>query len=137
MMRLTLLSAIAILLTACSAERAPLVATDITVKRPMPGMQMSAGYLTFANNSTQAITLTHVTRPQFATVELHESVVEDGIARMYPLADLTVLAGTTVKFEPGGKHLMLMRPVGEFESVTLEFHTVDAVILTLDVALSD
>jgi copper(I)-binding protein len=100
-------------------------------------MQMSAGYLTFTNNSAQSITLTHVTSPQFGAVEMHESVVEDGMARMYPLGDLTILAGTTVQFEPGGKHLMLMRPVGEFESVTLEFHADNAVILTLNVALSD
>jgi len=137
MMRLTLLSAIAIVVAACSAERAPLVATDVTVKRPMPGMQMTAGYLTFTNNSTQAITLTNVTSPQFGVVEMHESVVEDGMARMYPLGDLTILAGTTVHFEPGGKHLMLMRPVGEFESVTLEFHAGDAVVLTLNASLSD
>jgi copper(I)-binding protein len=137
MMRLILLSAIAILLVACSTERAPLVAADVIVKRPLPGMQMSAGYLTFTNNSAQAITLTDVTSPQFAAVEMHESVVEDGIARMYPLGDLTILAGTTVRFEPGGKHLMLMRPIGEFESVTIEFHADDAIILTLDVALTD
>lgn len=137
MMRLTLLSAIAILLTACSAERAPLVAADVIVKRPMPGMQMTAGYLTLTNNSTQAITLTQVTSPQFGAVEMHESVVEDGMARMYPLGELTILAGTTVQFVPGGKHLMLMRPVDEIESVTLELHADDAVVLTLNVALSD
>ena len=136
-MRSTLLSAVAILLTACSTERAPLVATDVIVKRPMPGMQMTAGYLTFTNNSTQAITLTHVASPQFGAVEMHESVVEDGMARMYPLGDLTILAGTSVEFEPGGKHLMLMRPVDEFESVTLEFYADNTVILTLNVALSD
>jgi copper(I)-binding protein len=137
MMRLTLISAFAILLAACSTERAPLVATDVTVKRPMPGMQMTAGYLSFTNNSAQPITLTNVTSSQFDVVEMHESVIEDGMARMYPLGDLTIVAGATVLFEPGGKHLMLMRPVGDFETVTLEFHTDDAVILTLNVALSD
>ena len=136
-MRLVLFSAIAILVAACSAERAPLVATDVIVKRPMPGMQMTAGYLTFSNNSSQAITLTHVMSPQFGAVEMHESVVEDGMARMYPLGDLTILAGTSVKFEPGGKHLMLMRPVDEFDSVMLEFYADEAVVLTLNVALSD
>ena len=103
----------------------------------MPGMQMTAGYLTFSNNSSQAITLTHVTSPQFGAVEMHESVVEDGMARMYPLGDLTILAGTSVKFEPGGKHLMLMRPVDEFDTVMLEFYADEAVVLTLNVALSD
>jgi len=136
-LRLLLTFTIAVLLATCSVERAPLVATDVTVKQPMPGMQMTAGYFTLTNNATQAINVTHITSPQFASVEMHESVVEDGMARMYPLGELTILAGTTVQFEPGGKHLMLMRPVDNLESVTLEFHADDAIILTLNVALSD
>jgi copper(I)-binding protein len=89
------------------------------------------------NNTTQAIKITQVSSPQFDSVEMHESVVEDGMARMYALGDLTILAGRTVQFEPGAKHLMLMRPVGEFETVTLEFHADKAIVLTLNVALSD
>ena len=136
-MRLTLVSAVAILVTACSIESAPLVATDVMIKQPMPGMQMTAGYLTLTNNTTQAIRITQVTSPQFDSVEMHESVVEDGMARMYPLGDLTILAGKAVNFEPGGKHLMLTRPVGEFEAVTLEFRAGKAIVLTLNIALSD
>jgi copper(I)-binding protein len=139
-MRLTRFTAVAILamfISACSIERVPLVATDVSIKQPMPGMQMTAGYLTLSNNTTQAIKITQVSSPQFDSVEMHESVVEDGMARMYPLGDLTILAGKTVQFEPGGKHLMLMRPVGEFETVTLEFHAGKAIVLTLNVALSD
>jgi len=139
-MRLTRLTAVAILamfIFACSIERVPLVATDVSIKQPMPGMQMTAGYLTLSNNTTQAIKITQVSSPQFDSVEMHESVVEDGMARMYPLGDLTILAGRTVQFEPGAKHLMLMRPVGEFETVTLEFHADKAIVLTLNVALSD
>jgi len=140
MMRLTLVAAVAILamaVSACSIEHAPLVATDVSIRQPVPGMQVTAGYLTLTNNTTQAIRISHVTSPQFDSVEMHESVIEDGMARMYPLADLTILAGKTVIFEPGGKHLMLMRPVGEFKTVTLEFYADKAIVLTLNVALSD
>lgn len=139
-MRLALISAAAILAmfgSACSIEHAPLVATDVTIRQPMPGMQMTAGYLTLTNNTTQAIKITQVTSPQFGSVEMHESVIEDGMARMYPLGELTVLAGKAVQFEPGGKHLMLMRPVGEFETVTLDFYANKTIVLTVNVALSD
>lgn len=139
-MRLTRLTAVAILamfVVACSTERAPLVATNVSIKQPMPGMQMTAGYLTLTNNTTQAINISQVTSPQFGSVEMHESVIEDGMARMYPLGELTVLAGKAVIFEPGGKHLMLMRPIGEFETVTLEFHADESIVLTVSVALSD
>ena len=44
-MRLTRFTAVAIFamfISACSIERVPLVATDVSIKQPMPGMQMTA-----------------------------------------------------------------------------------------------
>ena len=137
MTRIFSLFLLVMLVSACSNDSAPLVATDIVVSKPIPGMSMTAGYLTLSNNTTQQITITEVTSPQFESVLMHESVLEDGMARMYELGNLTILAGQSVRFEPGGKHLMLMQPVGEFETVTLEFRVGKAVMLTVNVALSD
>jgi len=128
---------LALLGCACSQDPAPFVASDVVVSKPKPGMNMTAGYLTLSNNASQPIVITHVASPQFESVELHESVIEDGMARMYPLGDLTILAKSSVVFQPGGKHLMLMRPVGEFDTVSLDFYAGEAVVLTVNVALSD
>jgi len=128
---------LALLGCACTQESAPLVATDVVVSKPKPGMSMTAGYLTLSNNALQPIVITQVASPQFESVELHESVIEDGVARMYPLGDVTILAKSSVVFQPGGKHLMLMRPVGEFDTVSLDFYAGEAVVLTVNVALSD
>jgi copper(I)-binding protein len=128
---------LALLGCACSQESAPLVASDVVVSKPRPAMNMTAGYLTLSNNASQPIVITQVASPQFESVEMHESVIEDGMARMYPLGDLTVLAKSSVVFQPGGKHLMLMRPIGEFDTVSLDFYAGKAVVLTVNVALSD
>lgn len=128
---------LALLGCACSQESVPLVASDVVVTKPMPGMNMTAGYLTLRNNSSQPIIISHVASPQFESVEMHESVVEDGMARMYALGEMTILAGSSVVFKPGGKHLMLMQPVGEFDTVTLDFFAGDAAVLTINVTLSD
>lgn len=128
---------LALLSCACSQESAPLVASDVVVSKPMPGMDMAAGYLTLRNNTSQPIIISHVASPQFESVEMHESVIEDGMARMYALGEMTVLAKSSVVFQPGGKHLMLMRPVGEFDTVTLAFYAGEAVVLTVNVTLSD
>jgi len=128
---------LAALVSACSIGRVPLVASDVVIAKPRPGMQMTAGYLTLSNNTTQDIRITRVTSPQFEFVQMHESVLEDGMARMYELGDLMILAGKTVHFEPGGKHLMLMRPIGDFDAVTLDFYAGKAVILTVNVALTE
>jgi iron complex transport system substrate-binding protein len=43
-----------------------------------------------------------------AQVEVHESRVEAGIARMRPVGTIAIEPGATVAFAPGGLHLMLM-----------------------------
>ena len=93
---------LALLGCACSQGSAPLVASDVVVSKPIPGMSMAAGYLTLSNNASQPIIITQVTSPQFESVEMHESVIEDGMARMYPLGDLMVLA-KSVRRVPAGR----------------------------------
>ena len=137
MTRVSLPLALMVLLAACSVERAPLVANDVSLRQPLPSMNMSAGYLALTNNTSQSIIITRVSSPEFGSIEMHESVVEDGVSRMYELGDLTILPGHTVRFEPGGKHLMLMRPVAGADAVTLEFYAGKALILTINTSLQD
>ena len=125
------------LLTACGSDAPPVVATDVVVKRPMPGMQMSAGYLTLRNNSDTDIAIDRVTSPQYGKVEMHETVIEDGVSRMRALGEVSVPAGSAVEFKPGGKHLMLMRPGDDLDSVTLEFHSGESMILSVSVTAGD
>ena len=129
--------AILALSAACSGHHAPLVATDVDIHRPMAGLQVSAGYLALTNNTSESIVITDVSSPQFGSVEMHESKIEDGISRMRPLAELAVLPGETVRFQPGGKHLMLMRPKEDLNQVTLEFHAGQSIVLRVDTALTD
>ena len=121
----------------CSGDRAPLLATDVAVSRPKPGMRMSAGYITLSNNTSEAITITRITSPEFESVEMHESILEDGISRMYPLEDVTIAAGQMVEFEPGGKHLMLMYPRSGADSATLEFYADDVLLLSVSATFAD
>ena len=137
MKRIVPILILALLGCACSQSAAPLVASDVVISKPIPGMNMTAGYLTLSNNASQKVIITQVTSPQFESVEMHESVIEDGMARMYPLGDMAILAKSSVVFQPGGKHLMLMRPIGEFDTISLDFYAGKAVVLTVNVPLSD
>ena len=134
MMRKLLVIGVALLVAACSSDSPPLVATDVVVKPPMPGMRMTAGYLTLRNNTAEDIAIDRVTSPQFGKVEMHETVIEDGVARMSALGEVVLPAGEAVEFKPGGKHLMLMRPSEDLDAVTLEFYAGDAIVLTVNVA---
>lgn len=117
----------------CGAQpEPPLVASDVTVTRPLPGMQMSAAYLSLTNNTDETIRISRVSSVQYASVQIHESVVEDGIARMRALPVLEIPAGATVRLERGGKHLMLSRPSATASTVTLQFLADDEPILTVE-----
>ena len=43
-----------------------------------------------------------------ARVEIHESLLVDGMSRMRPRDSIPVAPGATVKLEPAGLHLMLV-----------------------------
>ena len=131
----TLLIIASLLLNACANDtRPPLVATDLRITAPVPGQKMSAGYLSLTNNTREAMNITEVTSPDFGSVEIHESILQDGIAKMRRISSLTIPASSTVKLNPGGKHLMLMRPSANIEQVSLSFY--DGNTLLLDVQTS-
>ncbi len=121
-------------LAACSGEeQPPLVASDVSVSGPMP--RMKAGYMTLTNNTDEAIIITRVSSPQFGRAEIHETVIEDDVARMRPVGDLTIAAGDSVRLERGGKHLMLMQPVDSPESVSLNLYAGETVLLSVQAAI--
>ena len=120
-------------LAACTSEpQPPLVASDVVVTRPMPGMKMSAAYLSLANNSDEAIRITRVASAEYESVQMHETRMEDGVARMRAIPVLEIAAGETVTLQRGGKHLMLMRPTGSSDTVSLQFLDGDDLLLTVD-----
>ena len=92
---------------------------------------MSGGYVTLTNNSDMTISITSVTSPQFANIEMHETIIENNIARMRPIDELVIAPGNTVKLKRGGKHLMLMQPDASIDSITLNFYADDLLVLSV------
>ena len=130
-MRFFPLSAL-VLLMACGSPPPPLVASDVEITRPMPGREMSAGYLVLTNNTDEVIVIDGVTSPQFGAVEVHETTLEDGISRMRQIEELVVPARGSVTLERGGKHLMLMRSKGPDGIITLQFLSRGEPVLTIE-----
>ena len=123
---------VCLLTSACGSEpQPPLVATQIVIIEPMPGKQMTAGYLSLTNHSNALISITSVSSPEFESVEIHESLLDDGVAKMRRIPELSIPANTTVALERGGKHLMLMRPTGTPTQVTVNFQSGDTTLLSV------
>jgi periplasmic copper chaperone A len=66
--------------------------------------------------------------PAFASVELHETRVVDGVNRMRHVPALRIAPGDAAVLKPGGLHLMLMRPhaaLAEGDKVVVELELAD------------
>lgn len=70
--------------------------------------------------------------------EMHETVVEDGVAKMRPVAGVLVSPGARTRFAPGGMHIMLLdlkKPLKEGETfqLVLTFERARKVTVTVPV----
>ena len=98
----------------CAKSSRPPYAEDPWVREPPPGMSMLAGYMILHNPSSTELTLTGASSPDFAAVEFHNSVMEDGVSRMRQETSLVLGAGEALRFVPGGRHMMLIAPGRQF-----------------------
>lgn len=74
-----------------------------------PSAKNGALYMEVRNGGAQSDTLTAVKTTLAAAVELHATLNEDGVMKMRRIEHgVEVPAGGSVKFEPGGFHVMLI-----------------------------
>jgi copper(I)-binding protein len=67
-----------------------------------------AVYVTISNHGSEADALLSAATDVATTVELHESVEQDGKRVMRPLPKFDVPAGGKLEMKPGGYHIMLL-----------------------------
>jgi copper(I)-binding protein len=84
--------------------------SDAWIPVAPPGATMLAGYAKLKNTGDAPVTVVTVQSNDFHMVSLHESVIENGVAKMPELHRLVIAPGETVSLQRGGKHLMLMHP---------------------------
>ena len=89
-------------------------AGDLTIGHPWTratpgGAKIGGGYLSVTNNGTVPDRLIGVSLSVADHGEIHEMKMDGGVMSMRPLPDgIAIKPGETVKFEPGGYHVMFM-----------------------------
>lgn len=138
----------AVLLAGCQPEPAPsppppqpeapptVQITHAYANQPPAGATVAAAYLDIT--ASHGDTLLAAASPAAGEVQIHTSEAVDGVMRMRPLADVELPAGETVRFEPGGKHFMLMNlpaplEAGDELSLTLQLASAGALEVTVPV----
>lgn len=99
-----------VVLAACSAGGPDLQVEDAWVRAAPPDATAMAGYMVVHNRTSADRALSGARSPDFGAVEIHRTVVENGVARMEPAEHAVVPAVGELTLAPGGMHLMLMRP---------------------------
>jgi periplasmic copper chaperone A len=86
----------------------------------------AAGYFTVTNAGARPVVITGASSPDCGSLMLHQSRNVNGVEQMEMVSSVTVPAHGSVKFAPGGYHLMCMSPSanvmpGRTVPVTLTF----------------
>ena len=117
---------------------APLEFMDALIPEAPPGAQVMAAYMKIVNDSNKEKTITAINSQEFGKVEMHRTIIENGIARMRQLDALKIPAHSSLELAPGGLHLMLLEPEKEFmrgEMIVLYLTEADGTEHTLVVTI--
>lgn len=126
------------------AQAHDFTAGPIYVDHPMieeapPNAPVLGGYVAIYNNGDADDRLVGIESPAVEKVELHRSVVTDGIARMQPMLEgIVVPAGSNIWVGSDGTHAMFVKPdrryvVGDEVPATLLFEKAGRVDITFKV----
>lgn len=115
---------IGLLLMSSACSPAPEIAIEnARVRTLIPGQDKTVAYMDVQNRTASAVTLVGASSPSVRAMEIHTTQMDDGVMRMRRLKTVEVPAGEKVRFEPGGRHLMLfgVESLGAELLVQLEF----------------
>lgn len=116
MTKLSLTLAIALLsLPVAIAAAADTIAVENPwIRSAPPTSKVMAGYLVIHNHGTEPVTLTGAASESFRQVEIHRTMIMNGMAHMTPVTTLDIDGHGRATFEPNGYHLMLIDPQRHF-----------------------
>jgi len=75
-----------------------------------PGLKVHVAYMTIVNRGATDRVIVSVESADYERIELHRSVIKDGLSTMEAIGEVTVPANGRIEFAPTGMHLMLIGP---------------------------
>jgi copper(I)-binding protein len=111
--RAYLLPLLGLLLLAAPASAHSYKAGNLEIGHPWAretpvGAKVGGAYFTVTNNGADADRLIAVETPGAEKVEMHESIEDNGVAKMRQVENIEIPAGKETALKPGGYHLMLI-----------------------------
>jgi len=98
---------VALGLLAAPLVRADIVASEGWSRATPPRATTAVGYLVLTNTGSESRSLLRIVSPASDRVSIHRSSVDhNGVARMWPMGELTLRPGESLRFDPNGFHVM-------------------------------
>jgi len=86
--------------------------SDAWIREAPPNAPVLAAYMVLHNSSPDEMTITAFSSPLCSRIEIHRTVMREGVAHMQRTERLVVEGGDTVALKTGGSHLMLFMASG-------------------------
>lgn len=99
--------------------------TDPWIREAPAVAGVLAAYMTISNNSRHTVQIDSASGADFTMIEIHRTMMHEDMAQMVKQSSLRIEAGKSLVLEPGGYHLMLMkprRPLRAGDKVILQLH---------------
>lgn len=100
---------VAIPFSTAQADHQALV-EDAWIADAPPVAKIRAAYLKLHNKGNHPVEIKSFNSPDFENIELHQTVIVNGMVSMEEIEHLIVKTGESIEFKPGGYHLMLFNP---------------------------
>ncbi len=114
---------------------------DIVIKdqwiRPGAEKMATALYFTLENNGGEADTLYAIETDIAKMIQIHETYSNGDVMGMREIGEIIIEPESSVKLEPGGMHIMVMRlkrdiKIGDEIDFTLYFRNADKITITAE-----
>jgi copper(I)-binding protein len=110
--------------------------------RWLPANIPSGAYVTLINPGGAPQILVGAVSPDFAQISFHQTRTVNGMSEMNAVDKLTVASQSSLRFAPGGYHMMLMQPrralhPGDQVPITLHFADGNSLLVLFEVRSAD
>ncbi len=109
------------LLCVIPAQAQSVVVKDAWIRGTVPGQSATGAFMELTAKS--AVRLIGAASAAAKNVEVHNMTMENGVMKMFPVDGVDIPAGKTIKFAPGGYHVMmrnLQKPLNPGDKVLLQ-----------------
>jgi len=118
------------------ADDGALLVENAWIAEAPPVSKVMVAYMTLKNTGPDSIIIIRAESDLYSSIEFHETVHENGMARMIRHDSLNIPANANFELKPGGPHMMLFNPVKPLkagEVVSIKLTTVNNISLKVSV----